>query len=183
MTVGRVGVGSGAIALLCLLPACKPLTALEQAGAPRDLSRELVRLDPGPPPAGPGICWQGDIIPAVIETVSEQVLETPEQRATDGTVLAPATYRTETRQRIAQEREVVWFRTPCDAELTVEFVASLQRALKARGYHQGPTTGTLDAETSEAVRRYQAERGLDSARLSLGAARQLGLSVVPVEDL
>lgn len=183
MTAGRVRVAMGTIAALGLLSACKPLMAIEQAGAPRSLRGDLVRLDPGPPPAGPGICWEGDITPAVIETVSRQVLLTPETRAEDGSILAPATYRTETRQRIAQEREVVWFRTPCDDEMTVAFVASLQRALKARGYYQGPTTGALDADTSEAIRRYQADRGLDSARLSLGAARQLGLSVIPVEEL
>ena len=177
---GGTGILGAALAALALLPACQMQGA---AGGAGDLRGELVRLDPGPPPAEPGLCWEGDITPAVIETVSEQVLVSPEERAEDGRVITPATYRSETRQRIAQEREVVWFRTPCDAELTVEFVASLQRALKARGYHQGATTGTLDAETAEAVRRYQAERGLDSARLSLGAARQLGLSVIPLEEL
>ncbi len=183
MTVGKVGAAFGAIAALCLTTACKPLTALNQLGNPTDLRAELVRLDPGPPPAEPGVCWEGDITPAVIETVSQQVLVTPEQRAEDGSILVPATYRSETRQRIAQEREVVWFRTPCDAELTVEFVASLQRALKARAYYLGPVTGNLDGATTEAIRRYQADRGLDSARLSLGAARQLGLAIVPVDEL
>jgi hypothetical protein len=168
---------------LALVAACKPLTALEQATTPRDLRRELVRLDPGPPPAEPGMCWEGDIIPAVIETVSEQQVVSPEVRAEDGSLLEPASYRTVTRQRIAQEREVVWFRAPCDAELTVEFVGSLQRALKARGYYTGPTTGLMDPATQESVRRYQADRGLDSARLSLGAARQLGLAIVPVDEL
>ena len=183
MTAGRVGAALGMVAALCLTTACKPLTALGQPDGPRDLRAELVRLDPGPPPAGPGICWEGDITPAVIETVSQQVLVTPEKRAEDGSILVAATYRSETRQRIAQEREVVWFRTPCDAELTVDFVASLQRALKARAYYLGPVTGNLDGATTEAIRRYQADRGLDSARLSLGAARQLGLSVIPVEEL
>lgn len=177
------GIAWMAAGTFAALAACKPITALEEATTPRDLRGELVRLDPGPPPAEPGICWEGDITPAVIETVSEQVLVSPEKRAEDGSLLAPAAYRTETRQRIAQEREVVWFRAPCDAELTVEFVASLQRALKARGYYTAATTGLLDAPTTEAIRRYQAERGLDSARLSLGAARQLGLAIVPVSEL
>lgn len=168
---------------ILLVSGCKPLIALDELAGQQDLRRELVRLDPGPPPAEEGICWEGDITPAVIETVTEQVQVAPETLAPDGSVAEPAIYRTETRQRIAQEREVVWFRAPCDSELTVDFVASLQRALKARGYLDGLPTGQMDAATSEAVRRYQAEQGLDSPRLSLAAARQLGLSIVPVEDL
>lgn len=177
------GAVQAAMVATLLLSGCKPLTALDELAGKQSLQRELVRLDPGPPPAEAGICWQGDITPTVIETVTEQVQIAPETRAPDGRVTAPAIYRTETRQRIAQEREVVWFRAPCDNELTVDFVASLQRALKARGYLDGLPNGQMDAATAEAVRRYQAERGLDSARLSLAAARQLGLSIVPVDEL
>ena len=121
--------------------------------------------------------------PAVIETVTEQVVVTPETRGEDGRVLTPATYRTDTRTRIVQDREEVWFRAPCPAEYTVDFVASLQRALKARGFYLLPLTGELDAGTRDAVRRYQAERGLDSPRLSLAAARELGLLPTALEEL
>lgn len=108
---------------------------------------------------------------------------TAEKRDESGTILTPATFRTDTRQRIAREREVVYFRAPCPEELTLDFVGSLQRALKARGIYDGPLTGQIDPATSEAIRRFQAERGLDSPRLSLGAARELGLSTVPLDQL
>lgn len=163
------------------LAATMPLVLAACVGAtaphvPGDLSAELVDLrgEPGPPKGPAEACWQADIRPAVIETVSEQVLLTPETVAPDGTV-TPAVYATETRQQIVQDRGTVWFRTPCAAEFTPTFVATLQRALKARGLYLLPLTGSLDAPTREAIRRYQTARGLDSDHLSLAAARELGL--------
>lgn len=123
-----------------------------------------------PPGAAPGTCWGRDATPAVIETVTEQVLVP----GPDGA----ATYRTETSQQIVQERREVWFRTPCLPEMTPEFIASLQRALAARGLYDGPVTGEIDGPTKAAIRAYQKPEGLDSGTLSLAAARKLGLAVV-----
>jgi len=169
--------------MLVVLCACQT-AGVPQAPRSSDLGREIVRLDrPGPPALPEGACWESDVTPAVIETVTEQVVVTPEARAEDGTVLAPASYRTDTRTRILQDREEVWFRAPCPADYTVGFVASLQRALKARGYFTLEVTGQMDAGTRDAVRRYQTDRGLDSARLSLAAARELGLLPTALEEL
>lgn len=141
-----------------------------------DLSTQLIRLDGTRPPDGPaGACWDRDTLPTVIETVTDQVLVIPEQRAPDGTVVRPAVYRTETSQKIVQDRGQVWFRAPCIAQQTVDFVATLQRALKARGFYTAPVNGAYDPATAEAVRRYQAGRGFDSPRLTLAAARELGI--------
>jgi hypothetical protein len=149
---------------------------LPEAPARGDFSAHLVDLGDrtGPPPGPEGACWQADIRPAVIETVTEQVLVRPELRAEDGSV-TPAVYATETHQRMVEDRGTVWFRAPCPAEMTPEFVATLQRALKARGLYLLPLTGVLDAPTRTAIRRYQTARGLDSDHLSLAAARDLGL--------
>lgn len=161
-----------------LLAACKPLGApVPEAPSRADLSMELVRLDEGAgPPQGPeGACWARDVTPMVIETVSEQVMVTPERRNAAGQVTEPASFRTDTHQRIVQEREEVWFRAPCPRDYTVEFVATLQRALKARGFFLQPVTGVMDAATDAAVHRFQIERGLDSPQLALAAARELGI--------
>ena len=64
--------------------------------------------------------------------------------------------------------------------MTVDFIASLQRALKARGLYLLPLTGQMDMPTRAALRRFQADRGLDSDRLSLRAARELGLVTTEV---
>jgi hypothetical protein len=157
---------------LCLVLAGCQQDTLPEAPGVRDLASELRRT---PPPDRKGQCWGEDVTPAVIETVTEQVLDSPAQTDAAGQVIRPASYRTETRTRIVQDRGTVWFRIPCPEDLTLEFVASLQRALKARGIYVSPVTGQLDAATRDAVRRFQAPRGLDSPVLSLGAARELGL--------
>lgn len=142
-----------------------------------DFSAEVIDLKgrPGPPAKPEGACWQADTRPAVIETVTEQVLIRAETRDSSGKVIAPAVFGTETRQRIVQDRGTVWFRSPCPEEFTPEFIATVQRALKARGLYLLPLTGSLDPETRAAIGRYQRARGLDSDHLSLAGARDLGL--------
>ena len=118
------------------------------------------------------------IEPARIETISEQVEVTPPRYDGNGRIVAPATYATETRQDIVTPRQERFFQTPCPEELTPTYVASLQRALTARNHYTGPITGTLDTTTGAAIRAYQLPLGIDSADLSLEAARKLGLSVL-----
>ena len=170
------------IGLVCAaaLAGCQGGGAVPKAPGRADLAAEIVTLTrPGPPEGPEGACWESDVTPAVIETVTEQVVVTPEVRDAAGLVVTPATYRTDTHARIVSDRREVWFRAPCPEAYTLDFVASLQRALTARGYYLLPVTGAMDAGTRDAVRRYQADRGLDSPRLSLAAARDLGL--LPVE--
>lgn len=138
---------------------------------------ELVHTRAEPPPgAREGSCWGKHVTPAEVETVTHQILLQPAEIRTDGSVSAPAIYKTETLQQITKERRELWFETPCAPELTPEFVSSLQRALKVRDLYRGPVTGYLDPRTRRAVRKYQAPQGLDSGILSLAAARKLGLS-------
>ncbi|MDR0809858.1 MAG: peptidoglycan-binding protein [Gemmobacter sp.] len=170
--------------VLTLLCACQPGGA--RAPEPADLSAGLLRVnDPlaAPPADRPGICWATDVTPAIFETVSNQVLVSKAVTDDTGRVLSPAVYRTETHQRMVKDREGVHFRSPCPAEMTVEFVASLQRALKARGYYLLPVTGRMDGATSEAIRRFQAPLGLDSPVISLEGARALGLVAADRKDL
>lgn len=136
-------------------------------------------LAEAPPGAAPGTCWGKVVTPAVIETVTDQIILQPAEVLADGTVVTPAIYKTETHQVIVQERKATWFETLCAADLTHEFVESLQRALLARNLYRGQINGQMDARTRAAVRRYQKPEGLDSGILSLAAARRLGLVAVP----
>lgn len=122
----------------------------------------------------PGQCWASQTRPAVVETVTEQIEETPASTAPDGTEIA-ATYRTETNQRVIGEREMEYFRTPCDDVFSTYFLETLQRAMTARGLYSAPVTGVLDTETASAIRNWQRPRGIDSATLSLRSAKILGL--------
>lgn len=166
-----------ALMLCVLLAACAPSATGPVA---TDLSAALLPATGDTPPARPeGACWERAVTPAVIETVTEQVLATPERKAPDGAVIEPASFRTETRQRIVTERSEVWFETPCEGVMDVEFVATLQRALKARGLFTAPLTGMLDAPTRAAIRAWQRPLGLDSDVLALASARAMGIVAVP----
>lgn len=131
----------------------------------------------GPPNADPQSCYGREIEPAVIETVTEQIMVEPEQLDRDGNVRRPAVFVTATEQRIIEDRTETWFETPCAMEGNVEYIANLQRALSARGHFEGAASGVMDRATVRAIRAYQQPQGLDSGVLSLAAARQLGLSV------
>lgn len=136
-----------------------------------------------PPGASPDTCWARDVAPAQIETVTRQIEVAPARLAENGTVLSPARYRTETAQAITRERQELIFETPCPEALTPELIATLQRALDARGLYRGPVTGVMDVATLVAVRRYQTARALPSGLLSMQSARGLGLLATPRDQL
>ena len=166
----------------CVLAACDgpphlagPLPALTEPAL-------VQTYETAPPGAPAGSCWGKEITPAVIETVTDRLLLQPAEVLDDGTVVSEPVYKLETRQAIVRERRELWFQTPCEAQLTPDFIASLQRALMARGLYRGAITGAMDARTRHAIRRYQAPQGLDSSILSLAAARKLGLIAVERED-
>ncbi|NKX43667.1 peptidoglycan-binding domain-containing protein [Roseicyclus persicicus] len=170
-------------ALLCgllALSACVPAGERDAFAEPlsaREGAIEVMR-GAGPPNADPSACYGHEATPAIVETVTEQVMIQPPQIATDGRVIEPAVFVTETQQRIVEERRELWFQVPCELQVAdPDFIASLQRALAARGYYSGPVTGTMTRRTERAIRDFQAPQGLDSATLSLAAARQLGLSL------
>lgn len=156
------------VALLSLA-ACVPVTPA--ADRP-------VTVSEAPPGAPEGTCWHRNISPAVIETVTEQVIVRPAERNAAGKIIKPAVFRTVTRQDIVRPRSDSWIEIPCPAQMTPSFIASVQRALAVRGYYQGPITGRIDARTRISLRGYQKETGLDSSALSLDTARQLGLVAV-----
>ncbi len=85
-------------------------------------------------------------------------------------------------QTTPQADRDIWFETLCPDALDMEFIATLQRALKARGLYDGEIDGTLNTDTRKAIRMYQAAHGLDSNILALDAARQLGLIAYPRPD-
>lgn len=161
-----------------LLAACSGVAGPEVARQ-IDVERVYRAGVDGAPDARPGTCWAEDVTPAVIETVTRQVVVQPKAGTAPG---AGVVYHTETHQKIVKEREAIWFRTPCPEAITPEFVASLQRALAVRGYYGGPVSGSLDRPTRQAVRAFQRPLGLNSGLLSLNAAQQLGIAAYDRAD-
>lgn len=128
-----------------------------------------------------GACRANDVTPAVIDTVTEQVLIAPAEYGTDGSVQRPALYETRTRQVIVEDRKEQQFDALCEAELTPAFITDLQRALGARGFYNGPVSGDMNWRTRRAIRLYQLDQGIDSAILSRRTAEALGLSAYNFE--
>lgn len=132
-----------------------------------------------PPGAAPGTCWGKIPTPAVVETVTEQILVTPAKMNPDGTIATLPVYREESRQQIVTPRTDRWFEIPCPPVFTVEFVSTLQRALQVRGLYSGAINGNMDADTRRAVLAVQSADGLPSDVLSIETARKLGIVAVP----
>lgn len=130
-----------------------------------------------------GNCYGRDVTPALVETVTEQVVVQPAELAADGSVTSPAVFRTVTRQEIVRERREVLFETICPEDLTPEFIASLQRALAVRGYYAGPISALMDFDTHRAIRAYQRREWHDSPLLDIRAARELGLVALDAAQL
>jgi hypothetical protein len=171
-------VQAGRLAMLAGLAACMP--APPPVAPPVTAPSFQAAIMATEPRAAEGECWHRMGRPALFETVTEEILIAPEQRDATGAVVKPATFRTETRQTELRPRQQIWFRIPCRAEVESEavFVASLQRALKARGLFGSEVTGIMDDATETAVLRYQSANGLESGVLSLAAAQALGLVAV-----
>jgi uncharacterized lipoprotein YmbA len=142
--------------LAALLAAC-------QSTAPEPQVRRDAAAEPALAATSGAACWATDRIPAQTGTLFEPVGTSGERQPREVTL------------RPAEDR---MFAVPCADEMTADLIASLQRALAARGLHAGVVSGIWDAGTADAVRRYQAPQGLDSAVLSLQAAQQLGLIAV-----
>ena len=125
-------------------------------------------------------CFESAVTPAIIETVTEQVMFQSASVHDDSTVARPATFRTVTRQQIMQERRKIKFEILCRADMTPQLIASVQRALIARGYYKGTINGLVDARTKTAIQRFQSVRSLvQTSTLTLQTARILGLVAQP----
>lgn len=167
--LGPVGLSFilGAVLAACANPAGPP--------APGHETILITTPGEGPPDARPGACYGKDVTPAVVEEVTEQTLVEPAQFADDGAIIKPATYRTTTKQAITEPRKEFFFEVPCADTFTVEFITSLQRALKARGIYRGRLTGVMDERTRRAIRKFQIPNGLNSDILTTTTALELGL--------
>ena len=166
--------------MLTVLAGC--MDAPQVTRADSDLIGPLA--DPATVDADSGTCFERATTPAIIETVTEQVMVQPALVRSDGTVETPAAFRTVTRQQIMRERREVEFETPCATLMTPQLVASIQRALIARGYYNGAINGRVDARTTAAIGRFQTDQGdVHTNVLTLRTARTLGLIALPRDTL
>ena len=123
-------------------------------------------------------CYFEKITPAEISTQVETRLVQPEKRNIAGQLVSPAQYETKRTQTITKPRSVTKIDAVCPEDLTPEFIASLQRAFKARGLFSSTNTGSMDTSTRRAILNFQSVRGVKSATVMKATAQELGLVVV-----
>jgi hypothetical protein len=173
----RLGLG---LALFGALAACEATVGGD--GAAHSTARQTVTA-PVPEkvaPAPVGSCTAREIVPAEYRYVMGQVQVVQAERAQDGSIINPPVYRQQPVPKLVKPREEITFPAPCPAQMTPDFIATVQRALFARGYYAGRINAGMDPATREAILRYQRRQGLNSAQLSLEAARALGVSAVDI---
>lgn len=126
-----------------------------------------------------GRCFTTAPVPAIYEQIPGEIMVVQAEIAEDGTVIHPPIYRRALVPRVVRPRGEMRFATPCPEEVDTDLIASLQRALAARGLYAGDATGQMDRATRAAIRAFQEPRGLNSDTLSLETARALGLIAIP----
>jgi hypothetical protein len=151
---------------------------ISQTGAAAHSTQTRDLAQDAPDGAVPGTCWGKTISPAIIETVTREVLLKPAQSSADGLIQKPAVYRKKDQQEIVKPRQETWFETVCPSLLTPDFVLSLQRSLSLRGAYKGNISGVMDEQTRQAIRKFQLSDGFDSGNLTVATARVLGLVIV-----
>ncbi len=127
-------------------------------------------------------CFVPYTAPAVIETVTEQVLVQKEVREIDpdtgqSVVTSPAIYSTKTIQKIITDRREANIDIVCPRDQSIDFIQTLQRALTARGFYHSAINGQLDDRTKHAVRKVQKSYGVNISDVTIELAEYYGLII------
>ena len=111
-------------------------------------------------------------IPAEYQTVKVRKLVEPAQ---ERTIEVPAEYQTVVKREKISDSHLEWKSILCETNTTRDVIASLQRALKMRGYDPGRIDGVLGQETLSAVSTYQRNKGMASGQLTMETLRSLNV--------
>jgi peptidoglycan hydrolase-like protein with peptidoglycan-binding domain len=115
------------------------------------------------------------ITPAVIETITSQKQLTRPVDQAGNLGHTVASYQTETRHVILNNRYERWFESICSDLMDTPLVTALQRALQDHDLYQGKIDGLMGPATKAAVHHFQRQNGLDSDTLSRRSAVLLEL--------
>ncbi|SPF81064.1 peptidoglycan-binding domain-containing protein [Pseudoprimorskyibacter insulae] len=162
--------------------ACLAFIALSACDQPAATTAPAATAEPAQtetqPTATGAVCWASKVVPAEYGYVMGQVQVVQAERAADGRVVTPPVYRNQPVPKVVKPRSEIRFQTPCPDQQTPQFIATLQRALFARGYYKGRINGQMDKPTRDAILHYQQRQGLNSDQLSMDTARDLGVLAI-----
>ena len=111
-------------------------------------------------------------IPAEYQTVRVRKLVEP---AKERTVQIPAEYETVVKREKITDSRLEWKSVLCETNTTPNVIASMQRALKMRGFNPGRIDGVLGRETLDAVASYQRSKGMASGQLTMETLKSLNV--------
>jgi hypothetical protein len=111
-------------------------------------------------------------LPAVYRTTYTKKVIRP---ARTETVKSAAQYRTVDAKVIVRGEGQGWAQVFCGGQINPAFMAKVQAALAAKGYHPGPADGVARAETYSALSKFQADNQLARGQLTIETGRALGV--------
>ncbi len=112
-------------------------------------------------------------IPAVYKNITVTKLVQPAQVKR---ITIPEAYSTVTKRQMVSPSKVVWKKVVCQSNMGTSTIASVQKALKAKGLYHGPIDGIYGTLTKQAVRAYQKQNGLAVGGLTHEVMKSLGVS-------
>ena len=111
-------------------------------------------------------------VPAEYQTVRVRKLVEP---AKERTIDIPAEYDMVVKREKISDSRLEWRSILCETNADRDVIASLQRALKRRGYDPGRVDGVLGRETMDAVATYQRNKGMASGQLTMETLKSLNV--------
>ncbi|MFM9886337.1 MAG: peptidoglycan-binding domain-containing protein [Burkholderiales bacterium] len=113
-------------------------------------------------------------VPPQYQTVAVNKLVEP---AREVRVPVPEEFQTLTHTEMVSDGKVEWRSILCETNATTMKIAEIQRALMKAGFNPGKADGRLNAETVQAVNRYQSNKGLPVDRfLNIETVKSLGVN-------
>lgn len=108
------------------------------------------------------------------EVRSLKMVKTGETRE----ITIPAEYETITRRIKTSDESLEWREVVCDANMTVDFVSNLQRALHKEGYFDSPVDGIYQRLTQNGINRYARNNNMPFGNdfITLEVISALGIS-------
>ena len=97
------------------------------------------------------------------------------QPATTRTIPIPATYKTITKKKKIADGYAKWIPVVCKTSINPTMIREVQKALKERGFYNGPIDGVWGTESKNAVKAYQKAKGLPVSGLSINVMQSLGV--------
>ena len=111
-------------------------------------------------------------LPAEYQTVRVRKLVEP---AKERVIDVPAEYDTVVKRQKVSDSRLEWKSVLCETNANADVIASLQRALKMRGYNPGRIDGVLGRETMDAVATYQRNKGMAAGQLTMETLKSLNV--------